>query len=506
MINSSSIKALSLVTLAAALGCKMEPAEETTPKPNIIVILADDLGYGDVSAYGSNTISTPNIDQLAAAGLRFTQGYCTSATCTPSRYGLLTGVYPWRNKDARVLPGDAPALIRPGMATLPSLLKKAGYKTAVVGKWHLGLGDGNVNWNERISPGPNDIGFDYSYMMAATNDRVPTVFVENQRVVGLEAHDPLMINYKENFPGEPTGKDNPELLKMHPSHGHDMSIHNGISRIGFMKGGKAALWRDEDMADVFVDKAREFMTEQKDGPFFLYFALHQPHVPRTPNERFVGQSGMGPRGDAIVEADWCVGEITKHLESLGLSKNTLIVFSSDNGPVIDDGYQDQAVELLGDHQPLGPLRGGKYSLFDGGTRVPFIVSWPGKVKAGVSDALVCQVDLPASLSSLVGVTADSGTIADSKNVIDALLGKSDIGRSSLVLHASGTQAIRNLKWYLIPPNDGPAIYQYTNTESGRDTAMQLYQISDPGQKINIAAENPEAVAELEALLLAEKKK
>lgn len=342
-------------------------------KPNIVLIYADDLGYGDVSAYGSKTIKTPNMDRIAKDGLRFTSAYATSATCTPSRYSLLTGEYAWRQKGTGILPGNASLIIKPGRNTLPAMLQKAGYKTAAVDKWHLGLGDKEIDWNGDIKPGPNEIGFDYSFIMAATTDRVPCVFVENHRVIGLDPKDPISVNYAKNFPGEPTGRENPELLKMKPSHGHDMSIVNGISRIGYMKGGKAALWTDENMADIFTGKAVKFIEDNKDRPFFLYFALHDPHVPRVPHPRFVGKSGMGPRGDSIIQADWCVGEVLNTLEKLKLAENTMVILSSDNGPVIDDGYKDQAVELLGDHKPAGPLRGGKYSKFDAGTRVPFIV-------------------------------------------------------------------------------------------------------------------------------------
>ena len=257
------------------------------------------------------------------------------------------------------------------------MLKEKGYYTGVVGKWHLGLGDGNVDWNKTISPGPNQVGFDYSYIMAATQDRVPTVYIENGDVVGLEKDDPIRVDYQKNFEGEPTGKDNPELLKMKWHHGHNNSIVNGIPRIGFMKGGEKAKWVDEKMADTFLEKAKQYVQQHKDGPFFLYYALQQPHVPRTPSERFVGLSGMGPRGDAILEADWCIGEFIKTLQDEGILDNTLIIFSSDNGPVLNDGYYDDAVEKLGNHTPWGPLRGGKYSLFEAGTRVPFVVYWNG---------------------------------------------------------------------------------------------------------------------------------
>ncbi|MHC4998068.1 MAG: sulfatase-like hydrolase/transferase, partial [Planctomycetota bacterium] len=229
---------LTCLLAALLLGCSASLSQKEMSKPNIIVILADDLGYGDLSCYGATEISTPHIDQLASGGIRFTQGYCTSATCTPSRYGLLTGQYPWKNKRAHILPGDAPLIIRQGMTTIPSMLKKGAYHTGVVGKWHLGMGDGNVDWNKTVSPGANDVGFDYSYLLAATQDRVPTVILENKKVVGLTSNDPIEVSYKENFKGEPTGRENPELLKLHPSHGHDMSIHNGISRIGYQRGGK----------------------------------------------------------------------------------------------------------------------------------------------------------------------------------------------------------------------------------------------------------------------------
>lgn len=485
---------MSLILLV--LGCAPDGGSKKST-PNIIVILADDLGYGDTSCYGATKISTPNLDQLANEGLRFTQGYCTSATCSPSRYALLTGQYPWKNKRAQILPGDAPLLIKPGTTTLPSMLKNAGYSTGVIGKWHLGMGDGQVDWNKEVAPGANAVGFDYSYLLAATQDRVPTVILENQKVVGLSPDDPLEVSYEENFPGEPTGREHPEMLKMHPSHGHDMSIHNGISRIGYQRGGKSAMWVDEDLADVFTNKAKDFINEHKDGPFFLYFALHQPHVPRTPNERFVGVSGMGPRGDAIIEADWCVGEIAKELKKLNIDKNTLIVFSSDNGPVVDDGYKDDAVEKLGDHTPAGPLRGGKYSLFDAGTRVPFIVRWPGTVDPGVSDALVCQVDLLASFAELVDQPIEDGA-EDSQNLLEALTGTSKSGRDELVLEAVGNTCMRTKKWYYIPPHEGVKVYQLVNIESGRDLQPQLYSVtSDIGQKENVAKDYPDVVDQMD---------
>ena len=463
--------------------------------PNIVVMYADDLGFGDVSCYGATALDTPNIDRLASEGVIFYQGYATAATCTPSRYSLLTGSYSWRNERAHILPGDAPLIIDPDTSTLPSVLKEAGYTTGVVGKWHLGIGEGNQNWNEPLPLTPLDIGFDYSYIMAATNDRVPCVYLDGRDVVGLDASDPIEVEYDRNkpFPGLPTGKDNPELLKMMFHHGHDMSIVNGVSRIGYMRGGEAALWVDEDMADVFLDKAVSFVETNKDNPFFLYYAFHQPHVPRLPHPRFVGSTGLGPRGDAIAEMDWCVGEMLDALERCGLKEDTIVVFSSDNGPVLNDGYYDEAVELCGDHRPAGPLRGGKYSMYDGGTRVPFIVSWPGAVETGESDALVSQVDFLASFAALAGVSLDADVGPDSVDVLDALLGRSDEGRAEIVLE--GIQAktvLRQGDWVFIPPHQGPPVNTNVNIETGNSPVPQLYYLADDiGQIENVASVYPD---------------
>lgn len=482
------------VSMVVNPSCSPGSEDDSKEKPNIVIIYTDDQGIGDVSCYGATGLQTPNIDYLAHHGIRFTQGYATSATCTPSRYALLTGVYPWRNEDAQILPGDAPLLIDTAMLTMPKMLQYAGYTTGIVGKWHLGLGYGKVDWNKKVSPGPNEVGFDYSYIMASTNDRVPSVFLENGNVVGLEADDPLEISYSENFEGEPTGLENPEMLKMKWHHGHNQSIHNGIPRIGYMRGGKSALWIDENMADTVLVKAQQFVKENKNKPFFLFYALHQPHVPRTPHPRFVGMSGMGPRGDAIVEADWCIGEFIKTLKEEGLLENTLIVFSSDNGPVLNDGYYDDAVEKLGDHKPWGNLRGGKYSLFDAGTHLPFIVSWEGKIEPGVSDALVCQLDLMASFANLSGVELKG---KDSQDLMDVFMGKSTTGRDDLVLEAFGNLAYRKGDWAMIPPYEGEPVNKLVNIELGKSDHYQLYNLSeDEGQQKNLADENPEKLEQM----------
>jgi arylsulfatase A-like enzyme len=478
-------------------------AAQQPDKPNVVIIYADDLGYGDVSCYGATRLKTPNIDKAAKQGLRFTNAHCTSATSTPSRYSLLTGEYAWRKKDTGIATGDARAIIHPDRYTVADVMKSAGYTTGVVGKWHLGLGDeGGADWNGDIIHSPLDIGFDYNFLIPATGDRVPCVYVENRRVVNLDPADPIKVSFGEPILTEPTGKEHPELLKMHPSHGHDMTIVNGISRIGYMSGGKAALWTDEDIADVITGKAVSFIENNRDKPFFLYFATHDIHVPRVPHQRFAGKSGMGPRGDAILEFDWSVGEIIKALDKLNLTKKTLVIISSDNGPVVDDGYKDQAVELLGNHKPAGPLRGGKYSAFDGGTRVVFIAKWPGRIKPGTTGALFSQIDLMASFATMAGQKIPAGAGPDSRNSLDVLLGKTTKDREWLIEQsASGKLSVIRGDWKYIEPGPGVKLQVNTNTETGNDPNPQLYNLrSDIGEKNNVGGDNPAIVNELTELL------
>ncbi len=477
--------------------------QEKKVRPNIIIIYADDVGYGDVGCYSSNTLLTPNTDLLAYRGLRFTNAYCTSASSTPSRYSMLTGEYAWRKKGTGIARGDAPAIITPGRTTIATILKKAGYSTGVVGKWHLGLGPSEgANWNGEISHTPLDIGFDYSFLIPATNDRVPCVYIENRRVVRLDPTDPIKVSYTEPILVEPTGKDHPELLKMHPSHGHDMTIVNGVGRIGWMSGGKSALWVDEDMADTITSRAVKFIENNRNNPFFLYFATIDIHAPRLPHKRFEGKSGMGPRGDALVEFDWSVGEIMKTIDRFNLTEKTLIIVTSDNGPVLDDGYIDQAVELLGNHKPAGKLRGGKYSAFEGGTRVVFIATWQGKITPGRNDELFSQIDLLASFAELTGQSFNAGDAPDSHSNLTALLGKAPSSRNWVVEHAvNGRLSIVKDNWKYIEPGPGEKLYTNVNIESGNDTVPQLYDLrTDIGEKYNVATDNPLIVSELTQLL------
>lgn len=476
-----------------------------TKHPNVIFLVADDVGYGDLSPYGEPTVSTPQVERLAARGLRFTDAHAVASTSTPSRYSLLTGHYSWRRNDTGVAAGNAGMIIRPEQQTVADLFKQQGYVTGAVGKWHLGLADktGTQDWNGHITPGPSDIGFDYSYIMAATGDRVPCVWVENEHVVGLDPADPIEVSYRAPFEGEPLGKTHPELLtKLHPSpnHGHDQAIVNGISRIGYMKGGRGALWEDENIADSITLKAVQFIERNADKPFFLYLGTNDIHVPRYPHERFRGKSGMGMRGDAILQFDWTVGAVLDALERQGIADNTLIILTSDNGPVVDDGYADLSVEQLGDHRPWGNLRGGKYSNFEAGTRVPFIVSWPKKVKPGVSDALVSQIDLFASVATLIQADITEGAAPDSRNALPTLLGRDKEGRE-YIIEKAGSISVYDGEWKYIAPSNGYAYNRLTNIELGNAPKAQLYHLTDDiGEQRNVADLYPEVVTRMQQLL------
>ena len=504
-LSTGSLLALALVPAISAQAAG-KGKDKTPTRPNVIFIYADDLGFGDLECYGAKNVETPNINRLAANGIRFTNGYATAATSTPSRYSMLTGEYAWRKPGTDVAAGNAGMIIRPEQFTIADVFKSAGYATAAFGKWHLGLGDKTAeqDWNAPLATGPNDLGFDYSYIMAATADRVPCVFIENGLVANYDPSAPIEVSYQRNFPGEPTGRANPELLyNLKPSHGHDMSIVNGISRIGYMKGGGKALWKDENIADSITAHAVNFINQHKKEPFFMYFATNDVHVPRFPHERFRGKNKMGLRGDAIVQFDWTVGQIMAALEKAGLSKNTLIILSSDNGPVVDDGYADRAEELLNGHSPTGNLRGGKYSAFEGGTRIPLIVHWPAQIKgAQESNTLVSQIDWLASMAELVGARIPKGAAPDSYNYLNNLLGRANEDRPWIIEQASNhTLSVRTRNWKYIEGSDGGKMITWgPKIETGYAPVPQLYNMSDETEQVDVAAKNPQKVFELERIL------
>ena len=472
-------------------------------KPNVVLLYVDDLGYGDLGCYGGVGAPTPNLDAMAETGIQFADGYSTSAVCTPARYSILTGEYPFRNEGTHILRGNAACIINENQPTLPKIFKQAGYRTAIVGKWHLGLGHNDIDWNKDITLTPNDVGFDYSFIFPATADRVPCVYLKNRRVVGLDPEDPIEVSYSKVCPYDdiPTATRNPEMLRVLHSHSHNHSIVNGVGRLGYMRGGKKATWRDEDLAETFLNEAKNFVKESKDEPFFLFYALHQPHVPRIPNEKFLGKSGLGVRGDVIMEMDDCIGQFTQFLEEEGLLENTILVFSSDNGPVLDDGYQDGAelYNRTAGHRPAGPLRGGKYSQYEGGARVPFIVNWKGHIEPQVSHALISQVDLPACFAKMLNVDLGDG-FADSEDVLDALLGKSTKGRKEVLAEALNKSLfLRSGKWTYMQPCDDPCNYfATTDSELGHSRDPQLFNMAyDINQRENVANRHADLVKQMD---------
>jgi arylsulfatase A-like enzyme len=503
----SSLLVACVLLLTVGGGCQPDGPD----RPNVVLIYADDLGYGDLSSYGATQIRTPYLDTLARQGLRFTQAYATAATCTPSRYSLLTGRYAFRKEGASILPGDAGLVIDTSRTTLASMLGEAGYRTGIIGKWHLGLGRDSVNWNGRIAPGPLELGFDRSFIVPATNDRVPTVYLKGHRVHNLSESDPpLRVRYDEKIGDLPTGESHPEQLRYPADPQHSGTIVNGISRIGWMAGGQSAWWSDAEMAHTLTRRAQGFIEDTQDRPFFLYLPLQDVHVPRWPAEEFRGESGTGLRGDAIKEVDWVAGQVRATLRRLDLAENTLVLFTSDNGPVYDDGYDDGAVADANGHEANGPLRGGKYQSFEGGTRVPFIAHWPGHIEADApSGALFSQVDLLATLAELTGASLPDSAGPDSTPLPGVLRGTTEQGRAHLVQQGVGKLVLRRGDWKYIPAGVYPdwTFEKHNKPESPIATPMPppdqalLYNLADdPDESTNVIDQHPAVAKDMAALL------
>lgn len=495
--------------------------------PNIVFILADDLGYGDVGAYGATLVDTPNIDKLAAQGRMFTDAHTASAVCTPSRYALLTGEYPLRSGipiPAReeqgawgpVLPDD-PLIIDTDKPTLSTVLQESGYKTAAIGKWHLGFTDSANDWSGPLSPGPRDVGFDYYYGMPVVNSLPPYVYVENEMIVGHDPSDPLVYVPREerNDGFEPTS------VREFPPEASQKTEN-------WFTGAKKAheLFDDEQVGTVFTEKAIEWMDANKEDPFFLYFSTTQIHHPFTPAPRFKGTSEIGLYGDFIHELDWMVGELTDYLEENNLIDNTLIIFTSDNGGMLNLGGRN-AVEK--GHMLNGEYLGFKFGVWEGGHRVPFIAHWPEKIKAGeTSKQLISLVDMMASFASLTGQSESIPEETDGVNVLPALLGETDEEiRTELVLAPRNPRnlAFREGKWVYIGAKGsggfgGSRPEQHAwggaagvNLVGGENSDMkdgqllpdappaQLYDlVADPYQTTNLYHQHPEIVARMEARL------
>jgi arylsulfatase A len=485
--------------------------------PNVVLIFADDLGYGDLGCYGATKVQTPNIDRLAAEGRRFTDAHSASAVCTPSRYALLTGEYPVRGNGGRGIWGPAPItsplIVDTEKTTIADVFKSGGYDTAVVGKWHLGFGKGTNKWQEPLRPGPQDLGFDYYFGMPVVNSAPPYVYVENDRIVGGDPDDPLVYlgtNAKNATPITPIPR--------------EAAARNKNAFGGAEEAHK--LFNDYQVGTTFAEKSVAWIKERKDKPFFLYLATTNIHHPFTPAKRFQGTSQCGLYGDFIHELDWIVGEILSCLEDNGLSDNTLVIFTSDNGGMFNHGGQ---AAFKAGHRQNGDLLGFKFGVWEGGHRVPMIVRWPGKVKAGTtSKQLIGNVDLLATFAALTGQNLDKAQQADSVNMLSAFVDEPEKPiRDHLVLAPNkGTHlSIRKGKWMYIPQQGsggfggrtpgshtfaGPAAASFVGSvnsdiEDGKIKAdappAQLYDLeADVNETQNVINEYPDVVKELSSLL------
>lgn len=494
---ASCLACVSLLFLSA---CQTQVPDQR--QPNVIVINADDLGYGDLSCYGATLVSTPNIDALAKRGRRFTDAHSASAVCSPSRYGLLTGTYPLRANIWGPLPRTHPLTIDPNKPTLASVFKQAGYDTACIGKWHLGFGKDKTDWNKPLKPGPNDVGFDYYFGLPIVNSGAPYVYVENDRVVGYDPQDPFVF-----------GKNQKSVTRPFPA-------KHGMTGIG---GAERAhrLYDDEQVGTTFANKSAQWIADRPEGqPYFLYLATTNIHHPFTPAKQFKGTSEAGEYGDFIHELDWMVGEVVKAVEARGELENTLIIFTSDNGGMINHG--GQAAWEAG-HRLNGDLLGFKFGIWEGGHRIPMIAAWPGRIpEATESDALISHIDLLATFASLLDREIDTGP--DSVDQSAELMGQADQHlREELVVLSNSPKhlAIRTGRWLYIPaqgeggfrrPNwgdhalSGVAAMKTTGQVNSdikdgkvRPDApkVQLYDlVNDPSQTRNVVNENPEIAKQL----------
>lgn len=510
----------SITALLALLSTPFVVAEEISAAapPNVVLIFADDLGYGDLGCYGATKLKTPNIDRLAAEGIRLTDAHSASAVCTPSRYGLLTGEYPFRANEGKGVWGPsgitAPLLIPTEMLTIADIFKAKGYDTAVFGKWHLGFGKGKNDWQEPLRPGPQDLGFDYYFGMPVVNSAPPYVYVENDRVVGGTPDDPLVFhgpNTKEKVtPITPIRKE--EAQRVPNWFGGAVEAH--------------MLFNDYEVGTKLTQKVTQWIESREGKPFFAYFATTNVHHPFTPAKRFQGKSEAGPYGDFTQELDWIVGEVRKSLEKAGVANNTLIVFTSDNGGMFN--LCGRKAARLG-HKINGDLLGSKFGAWEGGHRVPFIAWWPGRIEAGaVSDQMLSNVDMLATFAAVVGYELSDETRQDSINMLPVLIGMADKPlRTEMVVSPFWKThlCLRQGKWMYIPAQSdggfmrkpitdhawgGTYVLELAGTpnsdvvdgEIKKDAPpAQLYDLAvDLSQTTNLYHQHPEIVAKMKAML------
>lgn len=476
-------------TTLACLPALVASAAIAADKPNVVYILADDLGYGDPGCYNPRSkIPTPNIDRLAKEGVRFTDAHSPSAVCTPTRYALLTGRYAWRSRlQQGVLPPFGLPLIAEKQLTVPAMLREQGYVTACVGKWHLGWGwpkpgdDGKRDFTKPIPDGPTARGFD-SYFGTDLPNYPPYCFLDNDRTVGIPSEP------------APVGKDQ-------------------FNRAGPMLPG----WKLADVLPAVEKRAVEFIgtAAKGDKPFFLYLPLTSPHYPVVPSPEFKGKSKAGDYGDFVMQTDAVVGKVIDALKAAGVEKNTLVVFTSDNGPEVTGEVKPGVYDRLKEygHASMGDLRGAKRDAWEGGHRMPFVARWPGKIAAGTTcDETICHVDLMATLAAVLGLKLPADAGVDSVNILPDLLGEKRTAplREATVHHAgSGKFAIRKGEWVLILAGNGddngkngePAWFRKDRGYGSHTAAGELYNLAkDPAQRDNRYADEPGEVKELAALM------
>lgn len=485
--------AIALFTLSCS-----KPQSATDASPNIVYILADDLGYGDISAFNpEGKIKTPNIDRLAAGGMRFTDAHSPSSVCTPTRYALMTGRYPWRSRLPQgVLRGYSRSLIEEDRLTVARLLQQEGYETGMVGKWHLGvdwplkseydslatqplygitdeMNPEHIDFTRTPTNGPTTRGFDYSFFLPASLDMPPYCYLENDKLTDL-----------------PT------------AYTEGNSLESGYTGPFWRAGAMAPSFDFFGVLPTFVNKANDFLKRQSaEKPFFLYLALAAPHTPWMPTEEYRGKSEVGEYGDFVQMVDAEVGRVLNTLDSLGMAENTIVVFTSDNGPF----WRPDFSERFG-HRAAGALRGMKGDAYEGGHRVPFIVRWPGKVAANsVSAATTTLANLMATCADILGITTGDATIEDSYSILPVLLGKAEtVPDQPAVVHSAsnGFQAIRQGKWKLI---EGLGSGGFTEPKVIKpvegQAPGQLYNLeADLGETTDVYQQNPEKVKELTELL------
>jgi arylsulfatase A-like enzyme len=455
-----------------------------TNRPNIVCILADDFGWGSLGCYGAKELPTPNLDRLAREGRRFTHAYAPGSVCSPTRYGLLTGRYYWRTsvKDGKVLPFHWPLHIETNRLTIASLCKQAGYKTAAFGKWHLGLTSTKVvDWSVALTPGPLEVGFDYFFGMAANLGSGPHSFIENHQVTG-------------HIPGQPI-------------------LIAGGSREGDTTSGIQQSWRPERVMETLTAKINSWIETNRAGPFLVYFAPNAVHEPIVPNSKFSG-SRYGKYGDFIQELDGSVGQLLACLDKLQLAETTLVLFTSDNGGVVNPGNENATAAIKAGLAINGPLRGGKHSEWEGGFREPFLARWPGKIPAGtVSEQVICLTDLVATFSGLLAVPLPKGNAEDSFDVWRAFTEKKPGPpvRDAIILQAAdATYALRMAEWKFIERSGAPGFESVRNQRKTEQAAKkkrsasrldELYDLkADPGETTDVLAANAERAQKMKKLL------